>query len=37
MGPAFVTINGEMMDYWKMNNMFVKELEEVQKEIKLLK
>ena len=32
MGPAFCDINGDMIEYWQMNNAFVKELENVQKE-----
>ena len=32
MGPAFCKSNGDMIDYWNMNNAFVKEVETVQKE-----
>ena len=32
MGPAFCDKEGEMLDYWYMNNMFVKEVESVQKD-----
>lgn len=31
MGPAFCTMSGEMIDYWAMNNGFVKEVETIQK------
>jgi hypothetical protein len=32
MGPAFCDVQGDMIEYWQMNNAFVKEVDNVQKE-----
>ena len=32
LGPAFCTKEGEMIDYWEMNNKFITEVEAVQED-----